>query len=56
MDSYAESQDGLKCWLELCENYDQEGSKDILIRKYEAVVLLAYSYAYPGGLTICVEN
>ena len=47
---YEEEQDGLMAWMELMEEYDKEGSKDLRIMKLENIVSTPFSRGYKGGM------
>ena len=43
---YEEEQDGLMAWMELMDEYDKEGSKDLRIMKLESIVSTPFSRGY----------
>ena len=47
---YEEEQDGLMAWMELMDEYDKEGSKDLRIMKLESIVSTPFSRGYKGGM------
>ncbi len=53
---HQDEQDGLSAWLDITEEFDQEGSKNLRIMKLEEIISTSYYTHYKGGLAQFVSD